>query len=380
MIKISALFVLIVFVSLGNCSQTPVKPDEERHLELLWEHQYEKESASISTVANSPTLIDENGLLLAIDYGITKINTRTGSAEWRYDLPEGSRFGNRKVLFDNSAVYIKHNMNNSSNSFDLETGKEIWRLNINGEMFFDAISDIMSNEHLFWAGKDTDIYQVSKTGELIKQMSLNYRMRSGHYLNGDLIMAHSFRDKDRAQHANQRFGKIISYDLDADTVKWEYDNEYGGYTYAPILIEEGIIYAGSTGGVNEFTAIDAETGDVIWRTLGQESWAYTLGPDAIYINDGTDLAALDKTEGRRLWTTSFPGGGFDQANLAYLEGFVYHSHSGSFFVLDAQTGEILYSTALPDGSYAGNVSAGYGKVFVQSYFNLFCYKGWEELP
>jgi outer membrane protein assembly factor BamB len=115
---------------------------------------------------------------------------------------------------------------------------------------------------------------------------------------------------------------------------------------------------------------------MIWRRIGQESWAYTLGLDAIYINDGTDVVALDKTDGRRLWTAKFPGGGFDQANLAYLKGFVYHSHSGSFFVLDALSGEIVYRTSLPDRSYAGNVSAGYGKVFVQSDFALYAYKAW----
>jgi outer membrane protein assembly factor BamB len=219
MIKITALFILIVLVSLGNCSQTPVKPDEEQHLELIWEHQYVKESASISIVANSPTLIDENGLLLAIDYGITKINNHTGVAEWRYDLPEGSRFGNRKVLFDNSAVYVKHNMNNSSSSIDLETGDETWWLVIQGEKFFDAISDIISDEHLFWGSKDIDIYQVRKTGEQINKISLNYRLRSGHYFNGNLIIAQSYSDKDRAQNPNHRFGKILSYDLDADTVK-----------------------------------------------------------------------------------------------------------------------------------------------------------------
>ena len=82
-----------------------------------------------------------------------------------------------------------------------------------------------------------------------------------------------------------------------------------------------------------------------------------------------------------MWQTSFRGRGFAQSNIAYLDGYVYHSHSGALHVLEAITGEIVHKISIsPDGSQFYNLSAGYGKVFVQSDYALYAYKAWEELP
>lgn len=382
--KFSDIFTIVftTILFLGNCSSTPTKEkDIENDLLLEWQFEYISPISSRSSVTNAPTLLNDSTLLLSMDGAISSIQMSNGKLNWRNELPVG--VGTRRLTVDmeRELVFIKHDQTNKSTAFNLQDGIVYWELSTEGAEYFDFRSDAQSTEFLFFTDRESKVHVVSKEGELKRYIELEYDMRSGHCLDGDLIIAQSYRDQDRAQNPNQRFGKIISYDLDADTVKWEYDNDYGGYTYAPILLEDGIIYAGSTGGVNEFTAITAETGEVNWRRLGQESWAYALGQDAVYINDGSDVVALDKSDGRKLWQTPFQGGGFAQSNVAYLDGFVYHAHSGALHVLDVITGEIVHRISIsPDGSQFYNLSAGYGKLFVQSDFALYAYKGWEELP
>jgi outer membrane protein assembly factor BamB len=337
--------------------------------------------SSRSSVTNAPTVLSDSTLLLSVDSSISLIQISNGILHWRTKIPVG--IGTRRLMVDpeKNLVFIKHDQTVQSTAINLRDGSILWQFSLENGEYFDFSSDAQSKEFLFFTDKESKIHIITKDGHHKRSIELEYDMRSGHFLDGNLIIAHSYSDSDRAQHPNHRFGKIISYDLDADSVNWEYDNEYGGYTYAPILLENGIIYAGSTSGVNEFTAINAETGEVIWRSLGQESWAYTLGSNAIYINDGTDLVALNKADGRKLWQTSFKGRGFAQSNVAYLDGYVYHSHSGALHVLEAITGEIVHKISIsPDGSQFYNLSAGYGKVFVQSDYALYAYKAWEELP
>ena len=64
-----------------------------------------------------------------------------------------------------------------------------------------------------------------------------------------------------------------------------------------------------------------------------------------------EFCGLNKADGRKLWQTSVRGRGFAQSNIAYLDGYVYHSHSGALHVLEAITGEIVHKISIsPDGS------------------------------
>lgn len=359
----------------GNCNQTPIEETKEKELTLLWSVEYLDESVSLSSVSNSPTVINDTMVLLAVDEAITSIDVYSGEINWRYKLPEGSPIVTTKLMHENGIVYLKHDRLNRATALNIENGTINWQLTLSEGDFFDFRSDAMSETMLYLTGNDQELYEVSKQGEFQRKIQLEYSMRSGHYFQDDLIIAHAYRDTDLSPFA---FGQIIRYDLSSDTLKWKYETNTGGYYYTPILLEDEIIYAGTTEGLGEFATLNVHTGEVLWRIPDLGAWAYTLSEEAIYINEGADLVALRKTDGQQLWRTPFPGGGFGQSNIAYMDDFVYHSHSGSFFVLDAETGEILLQTSLPDGSNSRNVSADFGKVFVQSDYHLYAYEGWQS--
>lgn len=370
------LFFCFLFLSCINCIDNPADgKKEEAELKLVWGFEFIDQSISVSTVATAPTIINDSQVLSYIDGSVTSIITENGNLQWRYELPDVSRPRLNQLLYDDNAIYLKHPDDSTAVSLNLEKGTINWQLTINEGDFFDFRSDIMSDTKLYLTGNDQELYEVSKQGEFIRKIQLEYSMRSGQYVQGDLIIALPYRDTDLSRYA---FGQLLRYDLKTDTIKWKYETNNGGYYTSPILLENEIIYAGTTEGPGEFIALNANTGQVLWQIQDLGSWAYTLNENAIFINDGADLVALRKINGQQLWRTKFPGGGFSSTNIAYMDGYVYHSHSGSFFVLDANTGEIVYSTVLPDQSFAGNVSAGFGKVFVQSDFNLYCFEGWVK--
>jgi outer membrane protein assembly factor BamB len=376
------VIVLIIIFFTSCVGKTDGRESEnEYELKLLWFYPYTNESISLSIISGSPTLMNKNSVVIFTDGNLTSLNIESSEENWKYKLPESSPIVSNTIIHDRQAIFIKHDKLNSGVIINKSNGEVIETFTANDIVFFDFINDSFSDNDFYLTGNNRNVFVFSKEGVFEKEIKFDKKITSVSYFKESVISTHTYRDSDRAQHPNNAFGKIISYDLDADSVNWEYDNEYGGYTYAPILLENGIIYAGSTDGINEFTAINAETGEVIWRRLGQESWAYTLGTNAIYINDGTDLVALNKADGRKLWQTSFRGRGFAQSNVAYLDGYVYHSHSGALHVLEAITGEIVHKISIsPDGSQFYNLSAGYGKVFVQSDYALYAYKAWEELP
>ena len=370
------IYIAIAFTILfGSCIEKTAgeEPPVEKELSLLWSYSYSNESISLSLVSGAPTIMDNDRVLIFPDGNLTMLEIETGKENWKYPLSDGSPIVSNKITYDGQSIYVKHDKLSQGVILNKTNGTERAIFDSGDKIFFDFINDSFSENEMYLIGKDRNVLVFTKQGVFVKELTFDHKITSVTYHDGSLITTHSYRNGTE----QGTIGEINSYDLNSDTLNWKYETDNGSYLYSPIIIENDIIYAGTTSGPSEFVAINTNTGEVIWRKLGFEAWTYNLNEQSLFINEGADLIALNKSNGQQLWRTPFPGGGFGQSNIAYMDGFVYHSHSGSFFVLDAETGEILLQTSLPDGSNSRNVSAGFGKVFVQSDFNLYCFKGWE---
>lgn len=378
-IHLSTLFI-IGLALFSSCVEktTGDNPPTEQELALLWNYTYSNESVSLSLVSGAPTVIGNDKVLIFPDGNLTMLNSETGEEDWKYPLPDGSPIISNKITYDDQSIYVKHYKRSQGVILNKMNGTERANFDSGGQIFFDFINDSYSEDKLYLIGKNQNgnvrsILVFTKQGVFVKELTFDHKITSVTYHNGSLITTHSYRNGTE----QGTIGEIHSYDLSSDTLNWKYETERGSYLYAPIIIENDIIYAGTTSGPSEFIALGVTDGELIWRKSDLQAWSYTLEKEAIYINDGSNIVALSKQNGRQLWQTFIPGRGHGQSNIAYLNGYLYHSHSGAFFVFDAETGAILHQTVLPDGSNPRNVSAAYGKVFVQSDFNLFCFKGWE---
>jgi outer membrane protein assembly factor BamB len=175
----------------------------------------------------------------------------------------------------------------------------------------------------------------------------------------------------------QSQGGIMKVDATNGDSLWNFRTPRGGFYRMRPLVDDRVVYAGTRGGENTvFVALDAATGDVIWRNERVRVYAAEMAAGKIFVNTGRDLLALDKETGRTLWRAGL-NAGHGESGLVYLDGYVYHPHGQAMRVVDAETGEIVHIEAPPDGSYFWEVGVGAGKVLAQSSRFLVAYQPYQ---
>jgi outer membrane protein assembly factor BamB len=369
--RITVVVVLVLMlISCGN--------DPDPSFEQIWEYEYTKDAESLSLVNTNPTLLEDK-LLIAPDHQLTLLDTKTGNIIWQFEIPDDPFISTEEFLISSSTLYQKDDQNHRVYAIDLGQGKQIWGNDVSPNEFFSHSNDGLDTNYLYLNGAHGHIYQFLKSsGSLTKVYNiLDYgirdRARSIRVLNNQLIFSQRWRFTEDCPDGY--CGRVISIDKETEEVLWEYRTDKGGYIFEPILLEEGIIYAGVTDGPGEFVALDATNGEVIWQAPGVVSHAYTLTDSMVLVQGGITLRALDKFTGEELWNTGLKfGGGHGQQNIAYLNGYVYHIHSGSMWILEADTGEIVHREAAMSGYL---VTAGEDKIFVQGDYSLRAYTAWK---
>jgi outer membrane protein assembly factor BamB len=346
---------------------------EKSRFELIWQYDYKQDSDGLSIISITP-LIDGEQIFIASDEMLSAIDIKSGKLNWDYTLPDNSYIAMVEFVLDETSIYLKEDNHHIGYSFNKQTGDKAWEIELPDETNQFA-NDAIDTYYIYMGGDQADIFKLNKTGEFIstydlKKYTINTDARSIRILNNQLIFSQYFR-KEELDHDS---GRILSIDKETEEVLWEYRTDKGGYIFEPILLEEGIIYAGVTDGPGEFVALDATNGAVIWQAPGVVSHAYTLTDSMVLVQGGITLRALDKFTGEELWNTGLKfGGGHGQENIAYLNGYVYHIHSGSMWILEANTGEIVHR----EGISGYLITAGEDKIFVQGSSSLRAYTAWK---
>ena len=342
-------------------------------MDLIWERDYVKRADGLSLVNVEPAIVNHNSIIISPDETITSINRDDGKINWSYSLPENGEVGNNFLLYDSQQIYTKLDDTKRVLSHQLLNGEVQWEAESPTGHFTDLGNDAQDQNNLYLVTEDFNIHVFSKAGSYKKSIKLDKVARSIAVDGNALFVTQAWKPSNNEISK----GKISALNLGSDSVIWTYETNSGGYYFYSMLLDNDYIYAGVTSGPGEFVALNAADGTVLWRNEGLVSWSYTLSDSMVFVNDSVDIVALDRFSGQVLWRTGF-GGGHGQNNIAYLNGFVYHAHSSSLFVLDAQTGEIVHQIPQsPDGSPFGNLAAADGKVFVQSDHALYCYRAWE---
>ena len=374
--KANIILVLSISILFLFCSKRPSEP-----FELIWEYKYKQPAEALSLGKARPTVLRDQ-IIISPDGIISSINMRKGSLIWEYELKEGGYSSAEILLRDQNSVFIKDEKYSEAYRLSIQKGELRWLLKAPENKEFQQFSnDGIDEKNIYLIGAQGEIFVYTKEGEFIKEIDvttfeIETSARSIQLLNNNLFFSQRFRGDECPTNV---CGRILSIEKETEEVIWEYVTDKGGYIFEPILLEDEIIYAGVTDGPGEFVALNATNGKVIWKTLGIIGQSYTLTDSMVLVNGGVSLYALDKFTGKELWNTGLKfGGGHGQDNIAYLDGYVYHAHSGRLYVLDARNGEIVHSEERsPDGSPFGLLTAGNGKVFVQTDVALYAYTAWE---
>lgn len=304
---------------LGSCN---LKDKKEEPFELIWSYDYTKESESLSTVALAPHILNNQYVLMAPDEQISLLDSKDGSLIWSFEYPSSQWIGNNEFLMDQTSVYLSEHKSDEIYKLSLADGSILWKKTLpEGKKFFEGQNDGIDEDHIYIISRNREIYRFTKAGELSKIYNLQDfgtedRARSIRVLNNQLIFSHRWRFTEDCPDGGY-CGRVISIDKETEDVLWEYRTDKGGYIFVPILLEEGIIYAGVTDGPGEFVALDATNGEVIWQAPGVVSHAYTLTDSMVLVQGGITLRALDKFTGEELWNTGLKfGGGMENKTLS----------------------------------------------------------------
>ena len=365
------IYIFIGLLFLGSCESNNIG-DEQETLKQLWNYEYPGEPEGLSLAQLAPEPIREDYIIISPDRFYSCLDQKTGKLIWKKQLPDNAWVSKNELLHDGSLVFSKLHKQNKIQALDIEDGTLLWeQTNISGD-FFDYVNDALNNSQLYLAGDDSVIYQYSKSGQYRRELKLQHFARSILHTNGILYISQAWRPEG-SEHAA---GRIVAYDSETFEKQWEYETSQGGFYYGPLIYRDGRIYAGTTSGPSTFVALNATSGDVIWKKDGQVAYKYIVENDTVYINESLGLVALDARNGQELWSYQFTGDGQD--NIAYLNGYLYHSHGSALYILDANNGEIVYTEPRsPDGSPFGLVAAADGQVFAQSDYHLYAYEAWK---
>jgi len=370
---INFLLVCVCLTTLSTCgllnekSHDGKKPEEP--LRLLWSYEYTY--PGISTVA--PAILGNQYVITAPYTQYVCLNQQSGSLRWQYSNPEGKEANNNVVLYDSTTLYGKEDKGSYYFAVDIKSGKKAWKQKNDAGLFYDYVSDAVDDNHVYLAGDDSVIYVVSKQGKYQKTIRLQNYARTIIATSSTLYVSEAWK-KNKKEYAE---GRIVSYNKKTEQINWSYHTNRGGFYDAVLRLTNGILYSGTTDGPGEFVALDAATGQVKWKLEGYWCYRFTLGDGKIFINDGNYILAVDRQTGKVLWKDYFQG--HTESNLAYVDGYLYHAHSGGLFVWDAQTGKrVARPIQPPDGSGFYNLNAAGSKVFVQSDFHLYAYRAYGQ--
>ncbi len=159
-----------------------------------------------------------------------------------------------------------------------------------------------------------------------------------------------------------------------DTILWTAPVTGDGHEFPTPVIVDGIVYYPSNMGTDSLYALDAATGDLIWKYhTGMTDDAVTVKNGYLFIASDS-LWCLDALTGERIWATDAADGG--GSTPAVVDGRVYcgrtngDPYNGISYVycFDAATGLEIWADTL-SGMTASCMTVWNGMVFVPTYRN-----------
>jgi outer membrane protein assembly factor BamB len=328
-----------------------------------------------------PEIVSFEGRSLVLFSGegrLTALRSGDGEVEWTTKLDPRRELDCKELVLDNAKIFGSHL--HKAVAWDLESGEKAWEFtplsksSHEGEFFSLGYYGLGPNN--FWgSGRDGRVFGVDrKSGQLAREWRYQHRTTALTFQNDALYTARHWVPEGAEGQAK---GGLVKLDAASGDSVWAYQTGRGGFFTMRPLVQDGRVYAGTNQGANTvFVALNAETGEVIWRNedvrVYWAIWTDTTNGPRIFVNDGRNLIALDPTDGKILWRTNLQAG-HGEAGLAYLDGYLYHPHGRGLRVLNAETGEIVH-VEWPENGYFWEVGTGAGKVFAQDSGALYAFE------
>ena len=366
----SFFMLVVLFMAAASCSSNTNNPEEP--FRLLWEFAYQGVPEGLSLVTLAPEIIGNNYIAISPDRRLTNLDPKTGEVLWSNELPENAWITTNNLLHDSDTFYIKIDQTSKIVGWDILTGTKKWEGALPSGTFFDFRHDALDSQNLYLTGNQLSFFVFRKNGEFLLEKKMDKNPRALISDGTNIYVSQAWRP----EGSESSYGRIVSYNSDSMDEEWSYTTQKGGFYTASMQLVDNVLYSGTVSGNGTFISLNANTGKRIWAK-DLITYRFLVENDTIYVNNSLNIVALDSNTGKELWRTDF-GVGDASDNIAYLNGYLYHSHGSALFILDAATGEVVHREPVaPDGTPFGNVAAANGRVFAQSDYHLYAYEAWK---
>jgi outer membrane protein assembly factor BamB len=390
----SRIFVVVATLTGYGCdvgSASAPDPVERSNgsYELLWTVETGYDDGE-----SLPAAFDEAaGLVYAFkDDTLRALTLESGQQVWTQWLDGRNTLFSESLFADEVRVYVQ--AVRSMAAFDKVTGEKLWDKQY-GEERYDyqwANEMVELSDRLLAPGWNRVVVIDKATGNVIHEHELLPPPEAVHPLRGGRIpvraIASSALSTDRAtlylaseysleQGENPdgrnpgKGGTVYAFDLASGRILWEHEApqnikrtnpfpgvEYSNHTsgFVGVAAAAGRVFA--VGG--EFlTALDAATGEVLWRFSPPGGYAsHTLVADGERVYAGAtdgNLIAVDAATGEEVWRDPTYTSMIGHAPILYGERLFFVAGSGGgLFVYDRRTGERLFRTGAPQPSGGQN--------------------------
>jgi outer membrane protein assembly factor BamB len=261
-------------------------------------------------VTRTTPALSGNTLFVAAGYALMAIDADTGRERWSVPL----RFaGSCSPVVDGELVYVATQEGYVS-AFTVETGTEVWHYKSDNLLFG---SPAVAEGVLVIADEGGVVMAIdARTGRELWQKSTG----------GEAFTTPAIARGVAFVATNEP--SLTAFDLKSGSKRWS--REIGGES-SPAA-GDGMVFLG--GDDQSVRALDAATGETRWSSpLGYAiRSSVTFADDAVYIGSGPTLTAIERHDGRTLWT--HVTGDVVTADLAVVaETVIASSHDGYVYAL-----------------------------------------------
>jgi outer membrane protein assembly factor BamB len=237
---------------------------------------------------------------------VSRLDPADGSEVWSADpFPQRQQYGDADIeRVTDTAVYAT--VDNSTFKLEPDTGDEAWSAPTGGNgLTLTANRVIVEGDGEITAHDDA-------TGAVDWTLQTNGDFPSITSVDGRLYV--------------ESVGSISRVGISTGDIIWTFESQsdrlFGN-------VEENIIYASGTSGV--LYGLDPVTGDEQWRiNVGEQVFVFTVF-DFGYVDDGSDLLAIDPATGETVASRSF---GSDVSTSRFTTNRTYASAGGVVYALD----------------------------------------------
>ncbi len=333
--------VLIYSWVTGVPLQTKGTPQFEVYKEWIVDTRIEDDNSFRKTHRMKPLLI-ENSVIQgnAID-GIVSYDRNTGRKLWNFAVVGGVESG---VVHVNDRLFFGGN-DGKFYSININTGKLIWSFDAKTEVIsepaiWDGIVYFLAGNNVFYAldaaeGRDLWIYS--------RVDSQNFSIRGAStpvVINGILYMG--FTD-----------GYIVGLDAKSGAVKWEQvlnkNKKFKDLDSSPIIDDDQIFITGYDSAIY---SVNRMTGQLIWKSDTGGYGDVLLYKDfLIYSTSQSQIIALNKTNGSKLWTYNLTDG-VGNSPVIYQDKVVVTQSQGPVLFLNPTNGKLITQFDSGRGSFS----------------------------